>query len=329
MKKTVLRLVHPFLIHKDLQGAFVAIGNFDGVHRGHQSVLQYTLDQAKKNRKPAIVLTFEPHPRTWFKPDSPVDRLTPPPEKATIFHFMGFDAVIEKSFTDTLAFCTAQSFVKDILRDSLAVSGVVTGNNFHFGYQRQGSPKFLKEAGEKLGFCVSIINSFQDLGEIISSSRIRTLLTQGSVQEAAQLLGYRYRVSETVIHGSALGRTLGFPTANMSLPSQTSLALGIYAVRFCCENGKIYDGVASFGCRPTVDVVSKPLLETYVFDFHEDIYGKTCSVSFFSFIRKEKKFPSLQALIAQMHQDEKKARILLAAVQPLSLLDHHLTFNTS
>lgn len=327
MKKHFLRLAGPDLLPESLKGAVVAIGNFDGVHRGHQVVLQSALDQARKLGRPAIVLTFEPHPRTLFNPADPISRLTSANEKAEIFRLMGFDAVIEQAFTHEFAACTAEAFVEDVLCGLLGVSSVVTGDNFYFGHKRRGSPVFLQKTGKRLGFGVHIVDAVKGRdGKVISSSLIRTLLQQGAVEEAAELLGYHYTVSAEVVHGSALGRTLGFPTANMALALQKNLALGIYAVRFRCPNGKIYDGMASFGHRPTINEVIEPVLETYIFDFSDDLYGKTCSVSFFSFLREEKKFDGLEPLIAQMHRDKAEARIILAKAGPFSALDRHLTF---
>jgi len=327
MKIPFLRLADPAFLPEYLKGAVVAIGNFDGVHCGHQAVLQAALDQAQKYSKPAIVLTFEPHPRTVFNPSRPMNRLTPAMDKAEIFRLLGFDAVIEQAFTCEFAACTAEAFVNDILSGLLGGSGVVTGDNFHFGYKRQGSPVFLQQAGKRFAFRVRVVDALRDKGgEVVSSSRIRALLGKGGVEKAAELLGYRYTISAKVVHGAALGRRLGFPTANVVLASQVNLAFGIYAVRFRRANGRIYDGVASFGCRPTVNETAEPLLETCVFDFSADLYDENCSVSFFSFLREEKKFDGFDPLIAQMHQDEAEARAVLAEARPLSLLDRHVTF---
>ncbi|RCL01284.1 MAG: riboflavin kinase / FMN adenylyltransferase [Candidatus Tokpelaia sp. JSC085] len=326
MKISFLRLADPAFLPEKFRDAVVAIGNFDGVHRGHQTVLQCALDEAKKRGKPAIVLTFEPHPRTFLKPESPVDRLTGAAEKAEIFRWAGFDAVIEQVFTNELASCKMNVFIKKILLGTLAVNSVVTGENFHFGYQRQGNSAFLQQAGQKLGFGVHVVDRLRDAsGTVISSSRIRALLRKGLVKEAAGLLGYRYTVTAQVIRGSALGCTLGFPTANMSLPPQTSLRLGIYAVRFRSSIGKVYNGVANFGFRPTINKTPEPLLETYIFDMYQNLYDEKCSVSFFSFIRREKKFDGLDLLMARMYKDEAEARMTLAFARPLSLLDDYLT----
>jgi riboflavin kinase / FMN adenylyltransferase len=310
-----------------LRGGVVAIGNFDGVHRGHQAVLERALTEATRRAVPALALTFEPHPRTVFRPDIPMFILTPPPIKARLLSELGFQAVVEQPFTREFAGHSAEDFVTGILGERLGISHVVTGFDFHFGKNRQGGPAFLMASGEKHGFGVTLVDAFRDEGaEIISSSRIRDLLKQGDVAQAAGLLGYRYTVEAEVVGGQKLGRTLGFPTANMKLPAFAGLKHGIYAVRFRRADGTLHDGVASFGRRPTVADDGAPLLETYVFDFSGDLYGESCMVSFFGFLRGEEKFDGLDALVAQMKRDETEARALLAAVAPLSALDASIGF---
>lgn len=310
-----------------LRGGVVAIGNFDGVHRGHQTVLACALEQATRRGVPALVLTFEPHPRALFRPESPVFRLTSAPVRARLLDAMGFGAVVEQPFDAAFAGQSADEFVTRVLVHDLGVSHVVTGFDFHFGRGREGSPAFLVQAGAHHGFDVSRVEAFCDTGtDVISSSRIRTLLEQGDAAQAASLLGYRFTVEAPVSHGKKLGRTLGFPTANMELPAATALKHGIYAVRLRRGDGTLHDGVASFGRRPTVDDDGAPLLETFVFDFAETLYGETCAVSFFGFLRGEEKFAGLEPLVAQMKQDEAEARALLAGAAPLSELDRRMTF---
>ncbi|MFD1199843.1 bifunctional riboflavin kinase/FAD synthetase [Brucella gallinifaecis] len=312
---------------ESLRNCVVAIGNFDGVHRGHQAVLERALELAKQENRPAIVLTFEPHPRSFFKPHEPVERLTDAVEKAEILRIMGFDAVVEQPFTADFSALSAEAFVSNILTDRLHAHRVVTGYDFHFGKNRRGTPEFLVEAGGAAGFSVSLVDAFNDEGgHLVSSTRIRTLLCNGEVAQAAGLLGHRYRVSGEVIHGQKLGRTLGFPTANMIIDDHVSLKHGIYAVRFRRADGKLHDGVASFGRRPTVASDGKPLLETFVFDFSGDLYGEVAEVSFFSYLRGEVKFDGLDPLIEQMKRDEEEARAVLAGAKPLSELDRLLSF---
>lgn len=309
------------------KGGVVAIGNFDGVHRGHQQVLTSALQQAEILGAPSLVLTFEPHPRSVFRPEVPLFRITPPELRARLLEASGFDAVVEQPFTGAFAAFDAEAFVRDVLVRDLGIRHVVTGYDFHFGKDRQGSPEFLIEAGKRYGFGVSLVAAFRDEGaEIVSSSRIRSLLTEGEVAEAAGLLGYRFTVEFVVQHGRKLGRELGFPTANMALEDSCTLKEGIYAVRLRRADGTLHNGVASFGRRPTVTDDGAPLLETYVFDFSDDLYGETCAVSFFGYLRGELKFDGLDDLIVQMKQDEAEARALLAGAKPLSDLDRKISF---
>ncbi len=237
----------------NLKGGVIAIGNFDGVHRGHQSVLNRALELAEARGVPALVLTFEPHPRTVFNPQKPVFRLTPAPMRARLLQAMGFQSVIEYPFDRDFAGRSAQDFIDSILIDWLGASEVVTGFDFHFGKGREGGPAFLMQAGKTRGFGVTLVDAFRDEGaDVVSSSRIRGLLGQGAVVEAAGLLGYRFTVEAEVIKGKQLGRTLGYPTANMALAPEAELKPGIYAVRLRRADGSLRDGVASFGYRPTV-----------------------------------------------------------------------------
>lgn len=315
-------------IPEHMRGGVVAIGNFDGLHRGHQAVLDVALEEAAKRGVKAYVLTFEPHPRSVFRPDRPVFRLTPAPLKARILGLVGFAGVFEQRFDRDFAANSAQAFIDDILRDRLGASHVVTGFNFHFGRNREGDAAMLRTAGEAAGFGVTLVPPFDDEGgETVSSTRIRDCLEKGDVAEAAGLLGYRYTVEAEIIHGKKLGRTLGYPTANMALAPNTRLMPGIYAVRLRRADGTLNDGVASFGRRPTVDAPDAPLLlETFIFDADLDLYGETCTVSFFAFLRPELKFDGLEPLKLQMAEDEAEARALLRDVRPLSALDARIAF---
>lgn len=310
-----------------LKGGVVAIGNFDGVHRGHRSVLERALSLAEAKNAPALVLTFEPHPRTVFQPDRPVYRLTPAPLKARLLDAIGFHCVIDYPFDREFSQQSAEGFVQSVLVDWLRASAVVTGFDFHFGKGREGGPAYLMAAGERLAFTVSLVDAFRDENaDVISSNRIRALLAEGDVATAAGLLGYRYTVEAEIIGGEKLGRTLGYPTANMALPPETELKSGIYAVRLRTPDGTIRNGVASYGRRPTVTENGEPLLETYVFDFSGDLYGQTCSVSFFGHLRNELKFDGLAPLVEQMKRDEEEGRALLSGVRPLGELDARIAF---
>jgi riboflavin kinase/FMN adenylyltransferase len=325
---TILRVSDPRRLSAGLRGGVVAIGNFDGVHRGHQAVLGRALEEAKAARRAAVVLTFEPHPRSVIRPDIPLFRLTPAPMKACILGRLGFDAVVETPFTRAFAGQSAGEFVTHILDEGLGVGHVVTGVDFHFGKNRGGGPAYLMESGVRHGFGVTLVDAFRDEGaEIVSSSRIRALLAEGDVAQAAGLLGYRYTVEAEISGGRRLGRTLGFPTANMALPADTDLAHGVYAVKFRRADGAVHDGVASFGRRPTVEEDGAALLETFLFDFSGDLYGEICRVSFFSRLRGEEKFDGLDPLVARMRRDEEEARAALAKAAPLSPLDRAVAFS--
>lgn len=315
-----------------LRGGVVAIGNFDGVHRGHQAVLETARAKAdtveqKYGACPCIALTFEPHPRSLFQPEVVLSRITPAAMKARVLAELGFDAVVELPFTRAFAQQSADEFIDAVLLKGLGARHVVTGFDFHFGKNRQGGPAYLMEQGGLAGFKVTLVDAFRDEGaEVISSSRIRQALLDADLAQANGLLGYRYRVSGTVSKGKQLGRTLGYPTANIQLPDDTALAHGIYAVRFITPDGTIRDGVASFGKRPTVDTDGAPLLETYVFDFTGDLYDSECTVILCSYLRGELRFDGLEALTVQMKRDEAEARAFLEALEPLSPLDAKLTF---
>lgn len=307
-KRKFLRLKNSAELPAGLRGAVLAIGNFDGVHKGHQAVLQTALARARHSEKPALVFTFEPHPRALFKPDEPVYRLSNAGQKAVIFAAMGFDGVIEQEFSPAFAALSAAEFIREIIVKRCAAACLVAGANFHFGHKRQGTPDYLRQAGQDYGFAVELVSGQNDeKGLLISSSRIRAALARGDIAEANALLGRPYTVEAPIIHGEKLGRTLGFPTANMALPAETKLKFGIYAVYITVDTIR-YKGVASFGRRPTVAANGKPLLETYIFDFSGDIYGKQAQVEFIRFLRGEEKFADMESLTAQMHKDALAAR---------------------
>jgi riboflavin kinase / FMN adenylyltransferase len=293
-----------------LKRGVYAIGNFDGVHRGHQAVLAQVVKLA--NGAPGAALTFEPHPADFFAGRPVVFRLTPFPEKTAMLAECGLTGVVSLTFARELASLTAQAFVEDVLIRRLDIAAVVVGADFHFGKGRSGSPRFLQEAGEALGFSVVIADKVEAGGEVISSSLIRKALERGDVEAAARLFGRPYRVSGEVVAGQKLGRTLGVPTANMTLPATNRLAFGVYAVRAWLGERR-FDGVASFGVRPTVDG-GAPLLETYIFDFDQDIYGRQMRVDFVARIRPEVKFRDLAELTAAMQADIAAAREILHGV---------------
>jgi riboflavin kinase/FMN adenylyltransferase len=290
--------------------AVVAIGNFDGVHSGHQAVLAAARAQAEHIGVPMIMLTFEPHPRTFFQPDRPLFRLTPAETKAAVASACGVDGVLVLPFDAALSATSADDFVDQILIDRLAIRHAVTGYDFHFGHKRLGTPDYLQRAGVLNGFGVTIVAEHGDESGAVSSSRIRGALTEGAVPAANQMLGWTWSVAGEIRHGEKRGRELGYPTANMSLDPACGLRHGIYAVRFIRADGTHHNGVASFGRRPTFDN-GHPLLETHLFDFSGDLYGETALVSLADWIRPELKFDSVDALVTQMDDDSARARTRL------------------
>ena len=303
-----------------LTHAVVAIGNFDGVHRGHAVLFETAKAEARAHGVPAIVLTFEPHPRSVFRPAAPVFRLAPLEVKARLFAAMGMDGLIVIPFDRDFAGHTADAFIEAELVGRLATKTAVVGYDFHFGRARVGSPEYLAKAGVRLGFDVRVIPPISDETAIISSSRIRTHLEAGDVNAASTLLGYRWFVTGEVIAGDRRGRTLGFPTANLRLGDDCRLRHGIYAVRLRRADGTYHDGVASFGRRPTFDN-GAPVLEVHVLDFSGDFYGERVTVTFVDWIRPEARFDSIEALVAEMNKDLTIANDVLAQAGPGSELD--------
>ncbi len=293
-----------------LRGAVVALGNFDGVHRGHKAVIAAAQTRAAELRRPAAVLTFEPHPRVFFNPNEKLFRLTDEAGKLRLLAATGLDGVIVLTFDAALAKLTAEEFVERILIGRFGISGAVIGFNFFFGAHRSGSPDFLVAQGKKRGFAVDIVPPLRDGDRPVSSGPIREALETGQVDTAAEFLGFPWFVSGEVIHGDKRGRELGFPTANLVLDPACGLRHGIYAVRAAID-GRRYDAVASFGRRPTFDN-GAVLLEIFVFDFSGDLYGKTIDVAFIAWIRDEKAFASAADLVRQMQEDSRLAREALA-----------------
>jgi len=288
----------------------VAIGNFDGVHRGHQAVLAAACAEAERRGVPCLMLTLEPHPRVYFSGE-PLFRLTPERLKAACAAALGLDGMLVLPFDRSVAEKSAEDFVREVLVERLAISGVVTGYDFQFGKARRGTPEFLQEEGLSHGFSVGVVGALTEGIEAVSSTRIRGALAAGDVERANALLGWSWSVGGEVIHGEARGRKLGYPTANMALDPASELAHGVYAVRFLRADGSFRDGVASYGRRPTFDD-GRPLLETFLFDFSGDLYGETALVSLYARLRPELKFGSVEALVAQMDLDSLEARAILA-----------------
>ncbi|KQY99920.1 bifunctional riboflavin kinase/FMN adenylyltransferase [Pseudolabrys sp. Root1462] len=304
----------PFTVVTDgepgaLAGAVVAIGNFDGVHRGHRQVIGAALDRAAQFGRKAAALTFSPHPRKFFRPEVPLFSLSSERNKLRLLAATGLDGAIVFQFDAAFAATTAEDFVRRILVEKFGVGGVAIGYDFHFGKGRAGSPNFLSFEGTRLGFPVDVVPPLEDEGRPVSSGSIRETLAQGKVVEAAELLGAPWFISGEVIHGEKRGRELGFPTANIRLDPSCALKHGIYAVRADIDGQRV-DGVASFGTRPMFDD-GAPLLEIFLLDYEGDLYGKTLDVAFIGWIRHEQKFPSVEALKKHMMADVAQARAAL------------------
>ena len=293
-----------------LTGAVIAIGNFDGVHRGHRAVIAAARSRARTLGRPAAALTFEPHPRSFFRPQEPLFRLTDEHAKLRLFAATGLTGAIVLTFDAALAEPAPESFVDDVLLQRLGISGAAVGFDFRFGRQRAGTPDLLSAQGRLRNFTVDVVPAVEVDGQRISSGVIREALVAGRIEEANELLGYPWFVSGKVVHGDKRGRELGYPTANIRLDPACGLRHGIYAVRVGVGDRR-YDGVASFGRRPMFDT-GAVLLEVFLFDFAGDLYGQTIDVAFIDWIREERMFDSADALIAQMQDDSRIAREALA-----------------
>jgi riboflavin kinase/FMN adenylyltransferase len=298
------------LTHK---GAVIAIGNFDGLHRGHQTLLAMANEKAKVSRKPVGLLTFEPHPRSFFKPQEPVFRLTPLNLKARLAAHLGVDFMTALSFDAALANLTPEDFVLHHLVQRLGASHIITGYDFHFGKGRKGTPELLRTMGEIHGFGVTVVDQVtDDDGHApFASSSIRSALRRGHVKGAAHELGYDWTVMGEVVHGDKRGRTIGFPTANIILESGAEPFRGIYAVNVhAADGGPRWMGAAYFGDRPTFNT-NRTFLEVFLLDQDLDLYGKTLLVSFVDMVRGDKTFRSVEELVAQMKTDCEDVRRIL------------------
>jgi riboflavin kinase/FMN adenylyltransferase len=292
------------------RGAVVAIGNFDGVHRGHRLLIDAARARARALGRPTVALTFEPHPRSVLRPDQRFFRLSDERTKLRLLAATGLAGVFVVRFDRALASMPAEAFVHEILIERFGIAGAVIGFNFQFGSRREGTPEFLAAEGARRGFSVDILAQLEDEGRPVSSQAVRAALAGGRVVEAAELLGYPWLISGTVIKGDQRGRALGYPTANVLPDPACGLRHGIYAVRVGVDERR-YDGVASYGRRPMY-ALEQPLLEAFLFDFADDLYGRTIDVALLAFIREEMKFDSAEALVRRMNEDSRIAREALA-----------------
>ncbi len=293
------------------KGMVVAMGNFDGVHLGHRAVIDAALRMGQAHGRPAFAVTFEPHPRSYFSPNSPQFRLTDETAKLRLLSATGLAGAVVMTFDKGRAETTAQDFIHHDLIERLGISGIAVGYDFHFGKGRVGSPSLLVAEAPRLGIEVDVQAHVDIAGRPVSSSAIRMALAEGQIDAATAMLGGPWFITGEVVHGEKRGRDLGYPTANIRLDKNCGLKHGIYAVRVGLGD-KRFDGVASYGRRPTFDN-GAPLLEVFLFDFKGDLYGSRLDIAFIAFLREELKFDGVEALIRQMNDDSRLARQRLAA----------------
>ena len=319
-------------IPAEFKGAVVAIGNFDGVHLGHLSILDRVAAEAKGTGAPVGVVTFEPHPRQFFQPEAPPFRLMTRESRIRRLESVGVQVVFELSFDGNLSSVTAREFARRILSGELGVSHVVVGEDFRFGKNRGGNAADLARFGDEDGFSVSVSPLVADGGFEFSSTAIRKALSNGQVEQATQMLGHHHRIEGRVEGGNRRGRDLGFPTANLSLVGNFVPAHGVYAVRVDVignTNVKTYDGVASIGVRPTFGQ-NPANLEVHLFEFDGNLYGNLISVALVSFLRPELRFDNVDALVQAMRTDCNRSRDILRSknVGPIQHSSDSKPFNS-
>ena len=297
-------------IPEGLKGAFVTIGNFDGVHLGHRFIFGRLVEEARHEGRPAVAISFDPHPKMVLHPERrPFYLITSPEEKIHLLADLGIDAFILIPFSLEYARTTAEEFVREILRERLRIRRILIGHDYTFGRGKEGNEVFLTEAGRRLGFEVEVMDAFCVGDIVISSTKIREALLAGEVRFAATLLGRPYNLAGRVISGNHRGVRLGFPTANIAPDKELVPARGVYAVRVLRE-GKRHEGVVNIGFNPTF-ADKKRSVEVHIFDFHEDIYGESIEILFIERIRDEVRFESPEKLIAQIDRDIDRVREIL------------------
>jgi riboflavin kinase/FMN adenylyltransferase len=293
------------------QGASVALGNFDGVHRGHQHVIALAAKAAGAAGAPLGVVTFEPHPRRIFQPEAPSFRLMKADQQARALAALGVDILYILPFDTEMANLTDEAFAREILNQGLGVRHVSVGFDISFGKGRTGSPESMAAYGQSLGFGVSVAPPVGDAAEKFSSTAVRQALREGRPQDAAAIMGRPFSIEGVVTHGRKLGRTIGFPTVNIDLEDYVAPRFGVYATRTRLPDGREIPGVANMGVNPTVGEV-EPRLEVWLFDFDENLYDQTLETDLVAFLRPEAKFDDLDEMVRQIHEDARLARELLA-----------------
>jgi riboflavin kinase/FMN adenylyltransferase len=300
-------------IPAEFRDSIVALGNFDGFHLGHQAVVGRAVQRGFHERRPVVVATFDPHPVRHFQPDVPPFRLTTLDQRERLFAHAGADSMLVFQFNAALAATTAQDFVAELLAKQIGAAGVVTGEDFTFGYKRGGNAPVLRELGAAHGIIAEAVAPVALDSEPVSSSRIRDALKAGDPGTATHLLTRPFAVEGVVQHGDKRGKQLGYPTANMTLGNYQRPAYGIYAVRVRLGDDSEYDGVASLGIRPSFEPPVE-LLEAHLFDFDGDLYGRMIEVALHHYLRPEAKFDGLEALKSQMDRDAADARKFFACI---------------
>lgn len=294
------------------KGSVATIGAYDGLHLGHQQLLQTLHEASVDTGLPKVVMSFEPMPREYFSAETPPARLMRFREKFDALKDTGIDIFFCPKFGAEMRNIDANSFIRRMLIHAMNVRELIVGDDFRFASNREGNIEHLRRAGKALGFGVQQVNSVIAHGQRVSSTAVRGALASGDLERAKDLLGHTYSMSGKVIEGERVGRKLGFPTANVNLKRRQSAVLGIFAARVRGLGEKALDAVASVGTRPTFDG-TKPILEVHIFDFDEDIYGRYIQVDFIQRLRDELRFDNADALVEQMHRDSRQARAILAA----------------
>jgi riboflavin kinase/FMN adenylyltransferase len=285
----------------------IALGTFDGVHRGHQQVIGAAVERAREIGGTSIVFTFSNHPLSVVAPERCPVRLMSNEEKQTVMQSLGVDVLVNIPFTKEVLEIGAEDFIR-MLIEAYAPKFVVVGPNYTFGYKNQGNSELLKEFGKKYGFEVKIHEAVCDTDDLISSTLIRGYINDGNVEKTADLLGRDFRLTSTVVHGDERGRTIGFPTANLDLPPEAAVPNnGVYAVRAITADGKVHSAVANIGTNPTFDGIYRHI-EVHILDFAADIYGQELTIEFLAKLRNEQKFSGIEALVNQLHQDVETAK---------------------
>lgn len=294
------------------RGAAVAMGNFDGVHRGHQKVIALAAQAAGRLKAPLGVITFDPHPRVYFRPDEPAFRLMKTDQQARALEALGVDILYVLPLGPELANMTDREFAREVLHEGLGARHVAVGFDNSFGKGRTGSPDTMRVYGQEMGFGVSVAEPVGDgEGRKFSSTDVRDALRDGRPDLAADILGRPFAIEGPVQRGRQLGRKLGFPTANVDLADYVTPRFGVYATRTRLPDGREIPGVANVGVNPTVEGVTRPLLEVWLFDFDEDLYDQVIETDLIAFLRPEEKFPSLEVMTTQVMADARAARDLL------------------